>query len=116
MKHFHKIGLIVASLLVSSVCMADSFKVEWTLKTTESTALDKDAYSFKAQAADCTVSRAVKEYAPDMGLGLTESRSISCKIGKKTVQQSVYCTRKETVNTAKVVIGSQEIQLSCSTL
>jgi hypothetical protein len=111
-----KFKIVLAALLVSSVSLADSFKVEWTLTTDKPVSLDKESFAFKATKAECSVSKAVKEYAPDLGLGLTESRILSCKSGKKVIQQSVYCTRKEISNTAEIILNKEKIQLSCNTL
>jgi hypothetical protein len=111
---FHKIGLIVATLLVSSVAVADSFKVEWTLTVSEPIVLDKDVYSFKANNSSCTVSRAVKEYSPDLGMGLMETRTLTCKSGKKQEQKTIFCARKKESDSTEVTVGTQKIQLSCN--
>lgn len=115
----HKIGLIIAVISLSSVALADNpFKVEWTLTGVEEAPvpLAKESYTFKSNGMNCEVSRAVKEYAPDLGLGLTESRNLTCKLNKKqVVSQSVYCTRKQIENSATVEVGNKAFQLSCNT-
>ncbi len=115
----NKILAMIAVMMVSSVAMADNpFKVDWTLTGVEAepVPLAKESYNFSVNGMKCEVSRAVKEFAPDLGLGLTETRSLTCKNGKRqTVSQEVFCTRKQIENTATVEMGSKQFQLTCNT-
>lgn len=108
-----KLCLIVAGLLVSSVAMADSFKVEWNLQTPEGPVkLDQFNHSFKANGMSCEVSRSVKMFSSTDGTGLVESRTLTCKAGKKEVlKQEIRCDRKQVSNFLEY--GS--IYLSCNT-
>lgn len=109
---FHKIGLIVASLLVASVAAADSFKVEWNLTGAENVKLDQFSHSFKADGMTCEVGRAVKVYSSTDGSGLVESRLVTCKRGKTvTVKQEIRCDRKQVNN----FLDAGSFQVECNT-
>ena len=108
----HKIGLMVACLLVSSLAMADSFKVEWSLtENGTTTKLDQFSHSFKAHGMNCEVSRSAKMLSSQDGTGLMEVRSLTCKQGKtETVKQEIRCDRKQVSS----FIEYGEIYLSCN--
>ena len=108
----HKIGLIVAALLVTGLAAADSFKVEWNLTGAENVKLDQFQHTFKADGMTCEVGRAVKVYSSTDGSGLVESRSVTCKRGKQvTVRAEIRCDRKQV--TAFLDAGS--FQVECNT-
>jgi hypothetical protein len=109
---FHKIGLIVASLLVASIASADSFKVEWNLSGVENVKLDQFSHSFKADGMTCEIGRAMKVYSSSDGTGLVESRSVTCKQGKTvTVKAEVRCDRKQITN----FLDAGSFQVECNT-
>lgn len=108
----HKIGLIVASLLVASVASADGFKVEWNLSGAENVKLDQFSHSFKADGMDCEIGRAVKVLSSTDGTGLVESRSVTCKKGKQVmVKAEVRCDRKQVTN----FLDAGSFQVECNT-
>jgi hypothetical protein len=108
----HKIGLVVAILLLAATASADSFKVEWNLSGAENVKLDQFSHSFKAAGMTCEVGRAVKVYSSQDGTGLVESRSVTCKKGKQiTVKEEIRCDRKQVSN----FLDAGSFKVECNT-
>ncbi len=107
--------IIVSFMLISGVVLADNpFRVNWSLdNTNDSIALDKDEYSFKAENMNCIVSKALRDYVPESGQGITETRDLTCVSGKKKLTTEVFCTRNKKSAIGLISIGGKEYKLIC---
>lgn len=86
----HKIGLIIAAVMVSSIAVADSFRVDWIIKANQPLPASEYEFTYREDGIICRVDKL--EHLIPAG----EKRHVVCMAGKETIAaRDVLCNKQQ---------------------